>query len=118
MTVIDFKEYLKNKKSIAHAPVAKNSEIFRSALCMELEALLRQGGFPAVKVMYHKTMYVFVLNTNLWMFFKIKLMKWLKIFSWEDSMFAAIKKIDTDAEHLKMFRTWPKAKTIDQILNS
>ena len=118
MTVIDFQEYIKNKKSIVHAPMTKNSEILRSALCSELEALLRQGGFPLVRVLYHKTMYVFVLNISFWMYLKIKLMKWLRIFSWEDSMFAAIKKIDTDAGQLKMLRSWPKAKTIDEIINS
>lgn len=118
MTVIDIKEYMKNKKSIAHAPMAKNSEILRSALCMELETILRQGGFPTVRVLYHKSMYIFVLNVGLWMYLKIKLMKWLGIFSWEDSMFAAIKKIDVEAEGLKIFKSWPKAKSIQEILNS
>lgn len=118
MTVIDLQEYMKNKKSIVHAPIAKNKEIFRSALCFELETLLRQGGFSNIRVMYHESIYIFILNISLWMFFKIQLMKWLRIFSWKDSMFAAIKKIDPDATELKMFRSWPHAKSIYKIINS
>lgn len=118
MTVIDLQEYMKNKKSIAHAPIAKNQEILRSALCLELEALLRKGGFPSIRVMYHNSMYVFILNVSFWVFLKIKLMKWLRIFSWQDAMLAAIKKIDVEATELKMFRVWPHAKSINKILNS
>lgn len=118
MTVIDLQEYMKNKKSIIHAPIAKNDEILRSALCYELEHLLRRGGFPSVRVLYHKNEYIFVLNTSFWTYFKIKLTKFLGIFSWKDAMLASIKGIDKSVEDVKIYRTWPSAKKIQSILNS
>lgn len=118
MTVIDLQEYMKNKKSIIHAPIAKNDEVLRSALCFELEYLLRRGGFPAVRVLYHKNKYIFVLNTNIWTYFKISLTKFLGIFSWKDSMLAAIKDVDKNAGDVEIYRTWPSAKNIQNILNS
>lgn len=118
MTVIDLQEYMKNKKSIVHAPIAKNDEILRSALCFELEFLLKKGGFPEARVLYHKNMYVFILNTSFWKYFKIKFTEFFGIFAWRDSMLAAIKNIDNKAVELQIHRSWPSAKNIQNILNS
>lgn len=118
MTVIDFKEYIRNKKSLLHAPMEKNEEVVRSALCYELEQTLRKEGYPSVRVLYHKTEYVFILNINLWVFFKIRMAEFFGIFSWKDAMAASIKKIDPKISKVTMYRTWPTPKQIQSILSA
>jgi len=118
MTVIDFNQYVKNKKSIAHAPFEKNEEMFRSALCFQIESLLRSNGYPSARVLYHKTMYVFILNISIWAYLKIKMAEFLGIFSWKKSILNSIKSFDTGASEIKVFRSWPTNYSIQRILNS
>jgi hypothetical protein len=118
MTVIDFQDYLKNKKSIINKPFQDNKQYLRSALCSQLETLLKNGGFPSIRVLYHNSVYVFILNIGLWSFFKIKALEFLKIFSWRGAMLTSIKNVDPGATDLKMLRTWPSDKEISKILKS
>jgi hypothetical protein len=118
MNVIDINEYVKNKKSIAHAPFEKNEEMFRSALCFQIESLLRSNGFPSVRVLYHKTMYVFILNISVWAYMKIKMAELFGVFSWKESVLNTIKAFDKNASDIKIFRSWPSNFKIQRILNS
>lgn len=118
MTVIDMKEYVKNKKSIAYAPFEKDEEMLRSALCFHIETLLRNNGYPAVRVLYHKSIYVFILNISIWKFFKMGLAEFLGIFSWKKTILQTIKKYDENAQQIKVFRSWPTSYSIQKILNS